>query len=65
MIITCATIEATAQVLAVLLDARLMPGRDFHITPQDGGVPITVTILADLPAGVLRQLRALPDTTIT
>jgi hypothetical protein len=65
MIITCATIEAAVQVLAVLIDARFSSGRDFHIVPQDGGAPIRITVLVDLPAGVLRQLRAIPDATIT
>jgi hypothetical protein len=65
MTITRATIEATAQVLAVLLDARLRPGRDLHIAPLDGGAPVRMTVRADLPADLLRQIRAIPDTTIT
>jgi hypothetical protein len=31
MTIICATTEAAVQVLAVLIDARLTPGRDFRI----------------------------------
>ena len=62
--ITCATLPAAAQVLDVLFRANLRLGRDFRIAPLDGGTPTRITVLVDLPAVVLRQLRAIPDTTI-
>ena len=64
MTITCATLHAAAHVLDVLIRARLRLGHDFRIAPLDGGAPIRITVLATLPADVLRQLRAIPDTTI-
>ena len=64
--ITCTTIEAAAQVLAVLIDARLVPSRDFRFEGSYPRTPpITFTLLAMLPAYVLGQLRAIDDTTIT
>ena len=65
MTITCATLPAAAQVLDALIRANLRLGRDFHIAPLNGGAPIRITVLVALPAAVLRQLRANPDTTIT
>jgi hypothetical protein len=62
--ITCATLPAAAQVLDVLIRANLRLGHDFRIAPLDGGAPIRITVLANLPAYMLRQLRAIPDTTI-
>ncbi len=62
---TCATIEATALVLAVFIQAHLRLGRDFRIAPLDGAAPVRITVMLDLPADVLHQLRAIPDTTIT
>ena len=64
MIILCATLEAAAQVLAVLTQAHLRLGLDFHIAPLNGGAPMRITVLATLPADVLRQLRAIPDAII-
>jgi len=64
MTITCTTIEAAAQVLAVLIQAHLWLGRDFRIVPMDGA-PMRITVLVDLPADVLHQLRAIPNTIIT
>ncbi len=65
MIISCATLEAAARVLAVLIQANLRLGRDFRIAPLDGIASIHITVLAELPAGVLHQLRAIPNTNIT
>jgi hypothetical protein len=66
MTITCATIDAAVAVLAVLITAQLHVGLDYHVEPPDPfGPPITFTILVDLPADVLRQLRVIPDTSIT
>ena len=66
MIITCATIQAAAQVLTVLMAVQLRVDLDYRVDPPDGfGPPITFTILVELPADVLGQLRAIPDTTIT
>ena len=64
MTITCATLHAAAQVLDVLIRANLRLGHDFRIAPPSSGAPIRITVLVDLPADVLRQLRAIPDTTI-
>jgi hypothetical protein len=65
MVITCATIEAAAQVLAVLIQARLQLGSDFRIAPLEGTTPLRIIILVELPADVLRQLHGIGDTTIT
>jgi hypothetical protein len=66
MTITCATTEAAVQVLGVLNTAQLRVGVDYRVDPPDGfGLPITFTFITDLPADVLRQLSAIPDTTIT
>jgi len=63
MTITCATAEAAVQVLAVLIAAQLHVGIDYRVEPPDAlGPPIT--FMTDLPANVLRQLQAIPDTTI-
>ncbi|HJZ48684.1 MAG TPA: hypothetical protein VKE41_16015 [Roseiflexaceae bacterium] len=64
MIILCATIEAAAQVLAVLIQARLRLGHDFTIAPLNAGAPIRITVLVQLSADVLRQIRAIPAVTI-
>jgi hypothetical protein len=65
VIITCATLEAAAQVLAVLMRANLGLGFDYHIAPLSGSAPIRVAVLVSLLPDVLHQLRAIPDTTIT
>jgi hypothetical protein len=65
MIVSCATLEAAARVLAVLIQANLRLGRDFRIVPLDGAASIQITVLAELPAGVLHQLRAIANTAIT
>jgi len=66
MTITCATTEAAVQVLAMLNTARLRVGLDYRADPPAGfGLPITITFMTDLPADVLHQLSAIPDTTIT
>ena len=66
MAITCATLLAAAKVLNVLMAAQLHIGIDYHVEPPNAfSPPITFTIRADLPADVLLQLRAIPDTTIT
>jgi len=63
--ITCATLHAAAQVLDALIQANLRLGRDFRIAPLDGDATIRITVLVNLPAEVLRQLRAIPDSAIT
>jgi hypothetical protein len=66
MTITCTTTEAAAQVTAILIDDELTPGRQFHTgISYLFGPPIIFTILVDLPSDLLRQLRTIPDTTIT
>jgi hypothetical protein len=66
MTITCTTTDAATQALAVLIDAGLIPGRHFQIAVSvPFGPPISYTIVVDLLADVLHQLRAVRDTTIT
>jgi len=65
MTIICATMQAAAQVLAVLIQAHLRVGQDFGARALDCGAPVRITLLVELPADVLRQIRAIPDTTIT
>jgi len=66
MTITCATVTAAVQVLAVLIAAQLHVGLDYRVEPPDAlGPPITFTFMTDLPADALRQLDAIPDTAIT
>jgi hypothetical protein len=63
--ITCTTADAATRALAVLIDARLMPRRDFHIEGADPFTPpVTFTVRVILPGHVLGQLRAIPDTII-
>jgi hypothetical protein len=66
VIITCTTIDATVAVQAALIDAQLWPRSTFYIAVSvPFGPPITFTVLVELPADVLRQLSAIPDTTVT
>jgi hypothetical protein len=66
MHIECTTTSAAAQVLMILLAAELRPVYDFELRPVISTTPpITFTPLLALPALLLTQLRAIPDTTIT
>jgi hypothetical protein len=65
MTIACRTIEAAGEALGVLIQANLRLNRDFHIGPLDGTKPLHIAVLVDLPADILRQLRAVPGATIT
>ena len=65
MTITCTTLLAAAKVVAVLTTAQLRIGLDYRVEPPEPfEPPTTFTILVDLPASILDQLRAIPDTTI-
>jgi hypothetical protein len=65
MQIECATTIAAARVLFVLADAQLRPGQAFRMTgPCLPDPPIRFTLLVNLPAGVVRQLQAIPEITI-
>ena len=62
MHIKCTTTIAAAQVLFILIDADLRPGRDFHIAgPRSPDPPIRFTLRVNLSAGVVRQLQIIPD----
>jgi hypothetical protein len=65
MQIDCTTARAAAEVLAILLSARLRPGREFYVTgPIPPGTPVHITLNAPLPAHLVAQVQAIPDTTI-
>jgi hypothetical protein len=62
MRIKCMTTIAAAQVLFILIDANLRPGRDFHIAgPHSPDPPIRFTLRVNLSADVVRQLQIIPD----
>jgi hypothetical protein len=62
MRIECTTTIAAAQVLFVLMDAQLRPGKEFHIAgPHSPAPPIHYTLYVTLPAAVVRQLQIIPD----
>jgi hypothetical protein len=62
--IICRTIVAAVAALKVLYRANLRPGHDFWVEPPVADAPIRIRFLVDPPTDVLRQLRAIPDTTI-
>ena len=65
MQIECATTIAAAQVLFVLSDAELRAGQAFRMTgPCLPHPPIRFTLLVNLPADVVCQLQAIPDSII-
>ena len=65
MQIACTTTRAAAEVVSLLLDAHLRPGRDFRLTgPWPPGTPIYVTLSLTPPAYLVAHVRAIPDTTI-
>jgi hypothetical protein len=61
--IICRTIVAAVAALKVLYRANLRLGHDFRVEPP-AAAPVHIRFLVGLPADVLRQLRAIPDTTI-
>ena len=62
MQIECATTIAAADVLSILINAYLRPGREFHITdPHPPGTPVHVTLSVNLPTHVLCQVQGIPD----
>ena len=65
MLIVCTTMRAAADVLGILLGAGLRPGDAFRLTgPLQPGPPVQFTLSEAIPADLLAQLRAIPDTTI-
>ena len=65
MQIECATTIAAADVLSILINAYLRPGREFHITdPHPPGTPVHVTLSVNLPAHVLYRVQDIPDVLI-
>jgi hypothetical protein len=65
MQIECTTTIAAAQVLFVLADTQLRAGQAFRMTgPCLPDPPIRFTLLVNLPAGIVRQLQAIPDIAI-
>jgi hypothetical protein len=61
MQIECTTTSAAAQVLFVLVDAHLRPGREFHMTgPCLPDPPIRFTLHGNLLTHVVRQLQGVP-----
>ena len=65
MLIVCMTMRAAADVLFILLSAHLRPGSAFHVTgPMPPGTPVHVTLNVPLGAHLIKQLQAIPDTTI-
>jgi hypothetical protein len=66
MQIVCATPQAAAQVLDMLLSAGLRPIHDFTIQPiLTTTPPLIFTMLVTLTAAQVSQIRAVPDTTVT
>jgi hypothetical protein len=62
MHIECTTTIAAAQVLFVLMDAKLQPGKEFHIAgPHSPAPPIRYTLYVTLSAAVVSQLQIIPD----
>ena len=66
MTITCTTLDAAAAVLATLIDARLIHGQDYLTAlAVPLTAPVTFTIVIDLPAYLLSQIRDIPDAIIS
>lgn len=65
MQIVCATTQAAAQVLIVLLSAGLQPARDFELDPVLSLIPpITYTMYSSIPAPQMAKLRSIANTTV-
>ena len=65
MQIVCTTFSGAAEVLAILLTARLRPVSDFEISPIFSTVPpITYALNCPLTARQIKQIRAIADITI-
>ena len=65
MHIECLTTRAAIDVLRILMASEMRPGGAFHVTdPWPRGVPIRFSLSAPLPAHMVAQVRAIPDTTI-
>ena len=65
MQIACMTTRAAADVLSLLLGAHLRPGHEFRLTgPTPPGTPVHFTLSDAIPAHLVAQVLAIPDTTI-
>jgi hypothetical protein len=65
MQIVCATSEAAASVLSLLLITGLHPVSDYAIEPSFSSTPpITFIMRVSLTASQVGKIRAIPDTTI-
>ena len=65
MRIACTTTRAAAEVVALLLGAHLRPEREFRLTGSwPPGTPIYVTLSEAIPASLVKQLQAIPDTSL-
>ena len=62
MQIECTTTSAAAEVVSILINAYLRPGREFHIAgPLPHGTPIQFTLSVNLPADVLGHVQDIPN----
>ena len=62
MQIECTTTIAAAEVVSILINAYLRPGREFHLAgPLPPGTPVHVTLSVNLRAHVLGQVQDIPD----
>ena len=62
MQIECTTSSAAAEVVSILINAYLRPGREFHIAgPRVHAPPIRLTLSVNLPTHVLCQVQGIPD----
>ena len=62
MHIICTTTEAAGELMLVLTDAYMRPGKEFHISvPHAPDPPIRFTVHVNLPAHILHQMQSLPD----
>ena len=65
MKIVCATTLAAAEVLALLLLAKLVPAHGFRVDPVfEPLAPVTLTPREPLAAALLHQIAAVPETQI-
>ena len=65
MQIVCTTTRAAAEVVSVLMDAHLRPGREFYVTgPYPPGTPVRITFSAPIAAHLVEQVQAIPNATI-
>ena len=65
MQIACTTTSAATEVVSLLLGAHLRSGREFRLTGlYPPGTPMYVTLSEAIPASFVKQLQAIPDTSL-